>query len=147
MQIQKDDPRLSAALLSRDEFVGQVESNGDIGSSFHLVELHQPREFWGHLPELKLLMPIADYSLRCQIPATSHSVFLMYKGMVVGCFVETDSLAILDTHQGKNLSRELILAAFAQKQWCSPTRKVSKAGEKALVNAYEFICDVQKKLL
>ncbi len=136
------DERLSAARLTINEFVGQIEIKGDVIMPDMLFDLYQDRNVWGHLPELPLLQPQAGYSLRCRIPALWHEIFLIYENAVVGFFVETDSLAVLSNHQGKGLGCELILAAFAQKKWCLPPRKVSPAGQTAFQRSYNLACEL-----
>jgi GNAT superfamily N-acetyltransferase len=146
MQVARIDPRLGAACLTLEEFVGRIEGGSDIFNPDELLALYQNEDFWAASPELPLLFPVSGYSLRCKVPSEAHEVFLIHSRTVVGFFVETDSLVVRSDHQGKGLGSELILAAFAQKPWRSPVRKASPAGQKALSKAHGLACEAQRSL-
>ncbi len=73
-------------------------------------------------------------------------MFLDFDGELAGVF-ESDNLTVDSSHQGKHLSRELILSAFAQAPWKNlQTRKVTEACAAALRSAYRFVKEVARQL-
>lgn len=133
------DLRLSAAELTLEEFLGELHDKGDAaGFPDEMIKLMRKVSPWQDLPEHSLLIPLVGYSLRYDLASSNHKVFLVYESEIVGCFIETDSLIIHSEHQGNALGRELVLAAFAQKPWKNPERKVTAAGRKTLERAYRL---------
>jgi hypothetical protein len=138
MAISPIDPRLSAADLALEEFVGSIVVCGDVFPGDEFLDTF-PRKCWESLPEHALLRPVDGYSLRATVPSTSHAAFLIHDQILVGIFMETDTLVLHGDHQGKGLGQELVLLAFAQKPWRSiQGRKVSDAGRKTLCRAHQL---------
>ncbi len=146
MTIDRSDPRLlQAAALSESEFVGTlvVHPDSDTGEMLEVYRMESP---WDRLPDQPLIEPRTGYTLR-YIPKQRLEplVFLVFEGGLVGAF-ESDTLTIHFDHRGKKLSRELILAGFAQAPWNNKQdRKVTEAGEAALRSAYKFATEVASK--
>lgn len=144
MRNQQTDPRLDAANLTQEDFIGEMEYSGDASPADALVEALQNMNQRTKLHEHQLLEPRDGYVLRYNVPSDSHCVYLLYNNKMVGFFHETDSLVIHSEHQGKGLGKELVLAAFAQKPWKNPQRKVTSAGKRTLKSAYRFACQAVK---
>lgn len=130
------DARLAAADLTLDQFLGKVTDEGDALVPDGLVEAMRETNEWMTMQVHPLLEHRSGYTLRYNTSSKEHRVYLLHEDTMVGFFHETDSLIIHSEHQGKKLGPELILAAFAQKQWNSPTRKATAAGKKALISAH-----------
>jgi ribosomal protein S18 acetylase RimI-like enzyme len=144
MRNEQIDPRLDAANLTREDFIGEIEFSGDACPADTLVEELQRLNQWTMLHEYQLLEERDGYVLRYNVPSDSHCVYLLHDNIMVGFFLETDSLVIHSEHQGKGLGKELVLAAFAQKPWKKPQRKATSAGKKTLENAYILACQAQQ---
>ena len=144
MSNEQTDPRLKAANLTREDFIGEIEYSGDASPSDALVEELQKMNQWTMLQEHQLLEPRDGYVLRYNVPSDSHCVYLLHDNIMVGFFHETDSLVIHSEHQGKGLGKELVLTAFAQKPWYKPQRKATSAGKRTLKNAYSLVCQAQQ---
>ena len=69
-------------------------------------------------------------------------VFLLFDDQLVGVF-HGDTVTVDPDHRGRHLSRELILAGFAQAPWKNKERKVTEAGKAALEGAYRFVLPQQ----
>lgn len=139
MTIDRNDPRLRAADLSESEFVGSIILHPDTGED--LLEVYREIAPWQTVPAQHLIEPRDGYELRCNPKLRSEpQVFLVFEGQLAGVF-EGDTLTIGSDHRGLHLSRELILAGFAQAPWKDiKNRKVTAAGEAALRSAYRFAC-------
>src|SRR5437870_4999818 len=137
MTIDRNDPRLRAAELSEQEFTGTLEIYEDTNPEFLDV---YPESSWTTLPVQPLIEARDGYELRYKAALKyGPLVFLVFKGELMGVF-HGDTLLIDPAHRGKHLSRELILAGFAQSPWKNPKdRKVTKAGQAALRSAHAFI--------
>jgi GNAT superfamily N-acetyltransferase len=146
MRNEQTDPRLDAANLTQEDFIGEIEDSGDASPSDELVEHLQKMNRWTMLNEHNLLEPCEGYVLRYNVPSDSHCIYLLHDNEMVGFFHETDSLVIHSEHQGKGLGKELVLAAFAQKPWKKPQRKATSAGKRTLENAYRLACRAQQRL-
>ena len=141
MRNEQKDPRLNAANLTKEDFIGEIKDSGDASPSFDvLVEELQGMNGWTMLHEHQLLEPRDGYVLRYNFPSDSHCVYLLHNNKIVGFFRETDSLVIHSEHQGKGLGKELVLAAFAQKPWKKPQRHATSSGKRTLENAYRLAC-------
>lgn len=132
------DLRLSATDLKLEEFLGELHNEGDAIFSDGMIEFLRNEPSWQDVPEHSLLFPLHGYSLRYDLASANHRVYLMHENVVVGCFMETDSLIVHSEHQGNGLGRELVLAAFAQKPWKNPKRMVTAAGKKTFEGAYRL---------
>ena len=132
------DPRLSAAELDLEDFLGEIHDEGDAIGSNGVIEFLRKEVSWQHLPEHSLLFPLAGYSLRYNLSSANHEVYLVHENEVVGCYIEIDSLIIHSEHQRKGLGPELVLAAFAQKPWNNPKRNATAAGKITLERAYRL---------
>jgi hypothetical protein len=134
--VNKSDPRLRAADITEQEFVGDVEVHPHSGMDFIDAYKDMP---WAMLPAQSLIQPRDGYTLHYDPhPRPEPLVFLGCEGDLVGVF-EHDNLTIKSEHQGKGLSRELILAGFSQAPWKNmKNRKVTEGGEKALRSAHRF---------
>jgi len=146
MRNDQTDPRLYAANLTQEDFIGEIEYSGEASPSDELVEELQKVNGWSMLNEHQLLEPLEGYMLRYNVPSDSHCVYLLHGSEMVGFFHETDSLVIHSEHQRKGLGKELVLAAFAQKPWKNPQRKATSAGKRTLENAYILACRIQQRL-
>ena len=146
MRNEQTDPRLDAAKLTQEDFIGEIDNSGDASPSDELVEALQEMNSWTMLHEHQLLDPREGYVLRYNVPSDSHCVYLLHDNEMVGFFHETDSLVIHSEHQGKGLGKELVLAAFAQKPWKKPQRKATSAGTRTLENAYRLARRAQQRL-
>jgi hypothetical protein len=137
VSISKDDLRIKAAELTESEFLGNLEIYPHPGGDF--LEAYRNADSWRNLPQHKLMEPRDGYVLHYESRPRSYPlVFLAFNGELVGVF-ESDNLTIDSSHQEKHLSRELILAGFAQAPWKSQQgRKVTEAGAAALRSAYRF---------
>lgn len=135
---QADDPRLRAAGLSEQEFIGDLIIHSD-NSADGLLEVYREDALWRRLSDQALLKAQHGYFLRYELqPQPEPVVFLVFKGDLVGVF-HNDTLTIDPKHRGRHLSRELILAGYAQAPWKDmKQRKVTKAGAAALRSAYRF---------
>ena len=136
--VPENDPRLNAAELSEDEFVGHLIPHCD-NNADGLLEVYRKVAPWNSLPDHPLIQPREAYSLRYDPhPRGEPLVFLVFQRDLVGVF-ENDTLIIDPDHRGAQLSRELILAGFAQAPWKNlKNRKVTKAGAAALRSAHKF---------
>lgn len=145
MGIDRTDPRLQAASLSESDFLGTlvVHPDNDAGEMLEVYRLESP---WARLPDQPLIESRAGYTLR-YLPKQRPEplVFLVFESELVGVF-EGDTMTIDSGHRGKKLSRELILAGFAQAPWRNKQdRKVTEAGEAALRSAYRFATALASK--
>lgn len=139
--INRHDPRLKAAELSEPEFVGKVVLYEDIiiGAE-ELLDTYKHARLWKNLPEQSLIEARENYTLRYDPNFQGYPlVFLVYQGdQLVGVF-EHDTIVIHPSHQRKHLSRELILAGFAQAPWKDlENRQVTESGKRALRGAHAF---------
>jgi hypothetical protein len=115
--IDANDPRLRAADLSESEFVGTLDLHPDNNADQLLYAYRSEFLSWAHFPVQPFLEPHAGYVLRYNpSPQPAPLVFLGFEDNLVGIF-EHDTLAIDQSHRGKHLSGELILAGFAQTPW------------------------------
>jgi hypothetical protein len=132
------DPRLAAAELTEQEFVGHLVVRPNPGGDF-LDAYRDLYPTWSKLQSHALLHPKDGYTLYYDsTPKTTPLAFLGYKGVLVGVF-ESDNLTVNDEHQREGLGSELILAGFAQVQWKNMTnRKVTEAGAATLHKAYQL---------
>ena len=136
------DRRLDAARLSRDQFVGTLNPHGSNQTSdFSAFSENQ----WARLPEQTLLVARnIPYSLRYTPDGGGvPNVYLLCGSQLVGVYYG-HFLHVTEDHQRKNLSSELILAAYDQCPWNDPelTRDVTEEGEKAFLAAYRYITKV-----
>ena len=139
MQItMSSDPRLSAATLTLDDFLGTIQDEGDASMTDSVIESLRENPEWLQFDEHELLRPQHGYKLRYNVPNDSHCAYLLFHGEMVGLFHETDSLIVHSEHWGNGLGKELVLAAFAQRRWTSPSRKATAAGRKALEDAHKL---------
>ena len=138
MPLPKNDPRLKAAELSEHEFVGDLIIHSD-NNAEGLLDVYREMAPLTALPDQPLIKPREGYCLRYDLrPQRAPLVFLVFQCELVGIF-ENDTLTIDPDHRGRHLSRELILAGFAQAPWKDlKNRKVTEAGAAALRSAHEF---------
>ncbi len=135
------DPRLLAADLTEQEFLGDLKLHSHPGGDF--VDAYRDAYPWSKLPSHPLIHPNEGYILHYDsAPRMTPLVFLEYKDELVGVF-ENDNLTVAEDHQRKGLGSELILAGFAQAPWKDlKDRKVTEAGAATLRRAYRLAKEV-----
>lgn len=143
--IDRTDLRLKAAELSEQEFTGTLHIHPD--ADVELLDIYREQSLWTNLPAKPLIEAREGYVLRyASGQRAAPLAFLVFENQLVGVF-ESDTLMIDPLHRKKHLSRELILAGFAQAPWKDlQNRKVTEAGAAALRSAHKFATEVAQKL-
>lgn len=143
MPLPANDPRLKAAELTEKQFVGEVLVHSD-NDALGLLDAYVDLP-WNKLPPQALIEPKPGYTLHYS-PPPPRLVYLAHDGKLVGVFHD-DNLTIDEDHRGLKLSRELILAGFAQVPWMDlKNRKVTNAGEAALRGAHKYVREIKAKI-
>ena len=139
--IDISDPRLKAAELSEQEFTGTLDLHQDTDADF--LDIYREQTSWTNLPAKPLIKACEGYVFRYAPGLIAAPLaFLVFENQLVGVFAG-DTLMIDSRHRGKYLSRELILAGFAQAPWKNlQNRKVTKAGAAALRSTHKFVTEV-----
>jgi GNAT superfamily N-acetyltransferase len=139
-KLPADDPRLLAAELTEEEFLGDLKIHPHPGGDFLDAYREDYAKTFSKLPCHPLIHARDGYTLYYDSDRRGKSplAFLGYKGELVGVF-EGDNCTVDENHQGKGLGAELILAGYAQARWKNlPDRKVTEAGGKALLKAHRL---------
>jgi GNAT superfamily N-acetyltransferase len=145
-ELPASDPRLLAADLTEEEFVGDLQIHEHTGMDF----LDAYRDAYGatfsQLPCHPLIRRREGYTLHYDSARRKTPLaFLGYKNELIGVF-ESDNLTVDNDHQGKGLGSELILAGYAQARWKNmKERKVTEAGAATLLKAYRLAKEAAKE--
>lgn len=136
--VPKADPRLFAATLTEQEFVGELLIHSHTGMDFLDAYRGVYADTFSTLPCQPLIRPQEGYTLHYNPAQKRPLAFLGHDGELVGVF-EGDNCTVADDHQRKGLGSELVLAGYAQSPWKNlKNRKVTEGGAATLHRAYRL---------